>query len=36
MGQAARRRVEKDFSVEAGAARWLALLDGLRQRRHAA
>ena len=33
MGEAARRRVGAEFSVAAGAARWLTLLHGLR--RHA-
>ncbi len=36
MGQAGRRRVETDFSVAAGAARWLGLLDDLERRRQAA
>ncbi len=31
LGEAGRRRVEAEFSVEAGAARWLALLRGLRR-----
>jgi glycosyltransferase involved in cell wall biosynthesis len=31
LGRAGRRRVEADYSVAAGAERWLALLDGLRQ-----
>ncbi len=30
LGQAGRRRVETEFSVAAGAARWLAVLDALR------
>jgi glycosyltransferase involved in cell wall biosynthesis len=36
MGQAGRRRVEMEFSVRVGAARWLALLDDLGRRRRAA
>jgi glycosyltransferase involved in cell wall biosynthesis len=36
MGRAGRERVERDFSVEAGAARWLLLLDELQQRRRVA
>jgi glycosyltransferase involved in cell wall biosynthesis len=36
LGQAGRRQVEAEFSVSAGAARWVALLDGLRQGRKAA
>jgi glycosyltransferase involved in cell wall biosynthesis len=36
MGEAGRRRVERDYSVAAGAARWLALLDQLGRRREAA
>jgi glycosyltransferase involved in cell wall biosynthesis len=36
MGRAGRQRVESDFSVAAGAARWLTLLDGLKWRRQAA
>ena len=36
MGQAGRQRVERDFSVSAGAARWLLLLDELKARRRAA
>ncbi|HXG11809.1 MAG TPA: glycosyltransferase family 4 protein [Gemmataceae bacterium] len=36
MGRAGRRRVEADFSVARGAARWVALLDGLRQKKGAA
>jgi len=36
MGAAGRRRVETDFSVAAGAARWIALLDQLERRRSAA
>ncbi len=35
MGAAGRRRVEAEFSVDAGSALWLALLDGLRQARSA-
>jgi glycosyltransferase involved in cell wall biosynthesis len=31
LGAAGRRRVEAEFSVEAGAARWLTLLSGLRK-----
>jgi glycosyltransferase involved in cell wall biosynthesis len=31
MGEAGRRRVEAEYSVAAGAARWLTLLDGLRR-----
>jgi glycosyltransferase involved in cell wall biosynthesis len=31
LGAAGRRRVEAEFSVEAGAARWLAVLGGLRR-----
>ena len=31
LGAAGRRRVEAEFSVEAGAARWLTLLHGLRR-----
>jgi glycosyltransferase involved in cell wall biosynthesis len=33
MGAAGRRRVERDYSVVAGADRWLALLDSLKARR---
>jgi hypothetical protein len=36
MGRAGRRRVEADFSVARGAARWAELLGGLRQRKEAA
>jgi glycosyltransferase involved in cell wall biosynthesis len=36
MGQAGRQRVQSDFSVAAGAARWLTLLDGFKWRRQAA
>jgi glycosyltransferase involved in cell wall biosynthesis len=36
MGQAGRQRVERDFSVRAGAARWLAFLDDLQRCRGAA
>jgi glycosyltransferase involved in cell wall biosynthesis len=36
LGQAGRRRVEKEFSVAAGAAHWLALLADLRRRRSVA
>jgi glycosyltransferase involved in cell wall biosynthesis len=36
MGQAGRRRVEAEFSVAAGAARWAHMLDGLERRRDAA
>jgi glycosyltransferase involved in cell wall biosynthesis len=36
MGQAGRARVERDFTVEAGAARWLLLLEELKQRRRVA
>jgi glycosyltransferase involved in cell wall biosynthesis len=36
MGQAGRLRVERDFSVRAGAARWLALLADLQRHRGAA
>jgi glycosyltransferase involved in cell wall biosynthesis len=36
MGQAGRRRVEAEFSVTAGATRWLGLLDGFKSRRLAA
>jgi glycosyltransferase involved in cell wall biosynthesis len=32
MGRAGRRRVESDYSVAAGAARWLNVLDGLERR----
>jgi glycosyltransferase involved in cell wall biosynthesis len=32
MGQAGRRRLEAEFSVAVGAARWLALLEGLHRR----
>ncbi len=32
MGDAGRRRVEQEFSVECGARRWLALLDGFARR----
>jgi glycosyltransferase involved in cell wall biosynthesis len=35
LGQAGRRRVEKDFSVAAGAARWVGLLRRLAERRAA-
>jgi glycosyltransferase involved in cell wall biosynthesis len=36
MGREGRRRVEADFSLRAGASRWLALLLDLQQRRNAA
>jgi glycosyltransferase involved in cell wall biosynthesis len=36
MGRAGRQRVESAFSVTAGAADWLALLEGLKSRRQAA
>ena len=36
MGRAGRQRVESEFSVASGAARWLTLLDGIQRRRHAA
>lgn len=36
MGQAGRQRVEEEFSVRAGAARWLALLAALEQQKGAA
>ncbi|HEV3119351.1 MAG TPA: glycosyltransferase family 4 protein [Gemmataceae bacterium] len=36
MGRAGRRRVEAEFSVTAGATRWLGLLDGFKSRRLAA
>ena len=36
MGAAARRRVERDYSVAAGASKWAALLGGLSVRREAA
>jgi glycosyltransferase involved in cell wall biosynthesis len=36
MGEAGRRRVERDFSIDHGGRRWLALLDELQQRRAAA
>jgi glycosyltransferase involved in cell wall biosynthesis len=36
MGQAGRARVESEYSVAAGAARWLLLLDELKHRRRAA
>jgi glycosyltransferase involved in cell wall biosynthesis len=36
MGRAGRRHVEGAFSVAAGAAQWLTLLDGLKWRRQAA
>jgi glycosyltransferase involved in cell wall biosynthesis len=36
MGRAGRQRVEEAFSTAAGARRWLALLDGIKQRRMAA
>jgi glycosyltransferase involved in cell wall biosynthesis len=36
MGAAGRRRVERDFSVTSGAARWLALLADLSTKGHAA
>ena len=36
LGQAGRRRVEKEFSPAVGAGRWLALLDGWQRRRGAA
>jgi glycosyltransferase involved in cell wall biosynthesis len=35
MGQAGRRRVETEFSVAAGAARWLTLIQDLRRRKAA-
>ena len=36
MGEAGRRRVEKDFGVAVGAARWVSLLQNLKRRRGAA
>jgi hypothetical protein len=36
MGKAGRQRVEGEFSVAAGATRWLGLLQGLRQQKGAA
>jgi glycosyltransferase involved in cell wall biosynthesis len=32
MGRAGRRRVESDYSVTAGAARWRSVLEGLDRR----
>src|SRR5208283_1710603 len=36
MGRAGRQRLERDFSVAAGASRWLHVLAGLQRRREAA